>query len=423
MRFTHSSSPGAAAHTAGPERAEDRHGLARAFLAAGASLMVALLGLSLAASAAQATTFPGSNGKIGASGPLNQASLGSKLELFTLSSQANECRLTFNENSDYNPRFSKDGKTVVYIKDSNLWTLKLDDKGECAVPGSQVQLTGLAENAVTAELGGDDTWVGGWCEIPASGGNPLQQWVVFQRSIGSFDVYKQRVNPATRTAMGDAINLTFLSPANDSQPSVTPGCEKIAFHSNRRRPTPTTTNSDIWTMDFNGGALKNRSEGCSNTEESAPSWSPNGTRITFQTNQTARDAAVESRNMEIYRMDDADADANKCGDNEKRLTYSGANKGPTETGFDVTGFDLTPSYSPDASRICFHSGRAVDGYDPAFRLSGSAGIVGQWEIYTVDAVAGEYDAVKNVTGIGAASRKTKRPGNDERCGWQSNNSP
>lgn len=404
----------------------DRRGLVRAGLAVGAGLLLAALGLGLAAQAAHATTFPGDNGRIAGSASISThplSDVNSKLELFTMDSafdaaadpnipvDPDQCKLTDNGDSEFNPRFSKNGTKIVYVKNNSLWTMQLDAQGRCpaapsgplAEPGDPKPLT----------VGASDSFVGGWCTNAAN-----EEWVVFQRSVPglSFEVYKVQIDGNRMPVPGTEMPLT-LNPASDSQPAVRPDCSKIAFTSNRAgdsgSPSP-AANFDVWVMDFNGDNPKNRTD-CSGAEESAPSWSPGplttqggtGThyRITFQ---TARDTASGApRNLEIYRMDDVDANTDGCGDNTTRLSYSAHSPAPGESGFDVTGFDLNPVYSPDGSKICFHSGRAAEHRD-----SNGSSINGQWEIYTLGAVSGEG------TGGAAAERKTNRAGNDERCGWQ-----
>jgi hypothetical protein len=397
----------------------DRRGLVRAGLAVGAGLLLAALGLGMAAQAAHATTFPGTNGRIAGSGSLNTTSLASQLELFTKRSQysdpagspGDECRLTFNTHSDFNPRYSKDGKKIVYVQNGNLWTMQLDAQGRCAIPGSELPLT----------AGATDSFFGGWCTKPNG-----EEWVVFQRNTValSFEVYKVQVDPATRLPKGPEIPLT-LNTANDSQPAVTPDCSKIAFHSNRGTPAE----SDVWVMGFEPNDPTtpsddpiNRTDGCplEPKQQSAPSWSPGklttqggtGTeyRITFQTNRDPSTHTSGGVNFEIYRIDDVDANSDGCGDTLKRLSYSE----PFGVSFDVTGYDLNPVYSPDGARICFHSGRNPN---PDYRNTGAPGIDGQWDLYTLDAVNGEYHASLN-TGGTATEQLTDRAGNDERCGWQ-----
>jgi Tol biopolymer transport system component len=417
----------------------DRRGPVRA---AGAALALAVLGLSLAAGAAQATTFPGTNGRITASGALNTHPLntGSRLELFTIRSAysdpaappKDECQLTDNEDSDYNPRYSKDGKKVVFVQNGNLWTMQLDNTGRAPSPGSTDPTNPCSQpGSLTAPyplpnqpgdqklltVSGQDTYVGGWC-TDSSG----QEWVVFQRNMavaGGFEVFKQKVT-SNRDPDGLPVNVSNNA-ASDSQPSVRPDCSKIAFHSNRAVPSPPSGGgslSNIWVMNFDGTSPAPVTDGLRRTgvnvtnqgsEESAPSWSPGtatsqggtGTkyRIAFQTD---RDTATP-RNLEIYRIDEDGA-------NPTRLSYNGHSGGGGSG--DLTGYDLVPSYSPDGTRICFHSGRAQND-----RGTGAPGIIGQWEIYTLDA-DGEYHVSLNTAGSNTTEQVTTRAGNDERCGWQ-----
>jgi hypothetical protein len=316
------------------------------------------------------------------------------------------------------------------VKDNNLWTMQLDAQGKCPDPGTPPYASGpgdpkqLTGNQVTALIGGDDSWVGGWCNTPANHAtNPNQEWIVFQRSAPpfSFEVYMQRID-SNRDAVGAPVNISGNNTASDSQPAVTPDCAKIAFHSSRvgtNASYNTAANSDVWVANFTGtgaSGLTNMTD-CSQAQESAPSWSPGtatgggGTgsnyRIAFQTNRIA------SNDLEIYRMDAVDSTpVDGCGDNTTRLSYSGPSGGGGSS--DLTGFDLVPSYSPDGSKICFHSGRAAE-----FRNTGASGIIGQWEIYVLDAAKGEPVVGANPDPTGSPTvRKTKRAGNDERCGWQ-----
>lgn len=430
----------------------------RAGLAAGASLL-AVVGLGFAAGAAQATTFPGTNGRIAASGALNLESTNSRLELFTMNwtydadqpfnattNNHDECQLTDNEDSDFNPRYSHDGTKIVFVRNGDLWTMQLDSNGKapdppgtCSQagpsatvppypaanqPGNQVQLTDT-DDPVTGDVVGDGkiSFVGGWCKNSSN-----EEWIVYQQNDGagqSFNIYKQKMNGLNKD--GSPVQLTNNA-ANDSQPSVRPDCSAVAFHSNRAGTVAaynTAANSDVWTMDFSGGSLTNRTD-CSQVQESAPSWSPGtaanrggtgGTpayyRLLFQ---SPRDTlSGEAANFEIYRMDDVDSSiVDGCGDNTTRLSHSPASGGVAATGgafVDVTGYDVNPSYSPDGTRVCFHSGRANDADHPEWRLTSSPSVIGQWELYHLDAGNGEATGTATV-------RLTKRMFNDERCGWQ-----
>ena len=73
--------------------------------------------------------------------------------------------------------------------------------------------------------------------------------------------------------------------------------------------------------------------------DSQPSWSPDGTKITFMSSRDDSVASCSSfgSNSEIYVM-------NADGSNQTRLTNNGA-------------VDQYPAWSPDGSKIAFGSGR------------------------------------------------------------------
>jgi Tol biopolymer transport system component len=96
--------------------------------------------------------------------------------------------------------------------------------------------------------------------------------------------------------------------------------ERIAFTSDR------SGSPQIWTMDVNGGDVKQLTNSGDNEW---PSWSPDNSKIASQSHRDG--------NWEIYVMD---AD----GPNQKRLTIDSAN------------LDLGPDWSPDGSRIIWNKG-------------------------------------------------------------------
>ena len=96
---------------------------------------------------------------------------------------------------------------------------------------------------------------------------------------------------------------------------------RIAFRSNR------DGNPEIYVMDADGGNQHNLSN--NDSDESGPSWSPDGKRIAFASNRNG--------NWEIYVMD-------TDGRNPQRLTESRLD-------------DVNPAWSPDGKRIAFASNR------------------------------------------------------------------
>ena len=123
-------------------------------------------------------------------------------------------------------------------------------------------------------------------------------------------------------------NLTN-HPSDDYAPSWSPDGTRIAFMSDR------DGNYEIYVMDADGGNQQNLTN--HPEDEKAPAWSPDGKRIAFVSD---RDRLLDIHGFptsEIYVMD---AD----GENPQNLTNNPAD-------------DWSPSWSPDGKRIVFMSYR------------------------------------------------------------------
>jgi Tol biopolymer transport system component len=114
-------------------------------------------------------------------------------------------------------------------------------------------------------------------------------------------------------------NLTN-HPARDSAPTWSPDGVKIAFQSDR------DGNDEIYIMNADGSNQRNLTNHPSH--DRSPTWSPDGTKIAF--------VSYRDGNMEIYVMD---AD----GSNPRNLTNH-------------PGQDLAPAWSPDGTKIAFTRG-------------------------------------------------------------------
>ena len=128
---------------------------------------------------------------------------------------------------------------------------------------------------------------------------------------------------------GNSQNLTN-HPNDDRDPSWSPDGKRITFQSNRDWDNP--RNYDIYVMDADGGNQQKLTE--NPNEDEYPSWSPDGKRIAFC---SVREGHF---NYEIYVMD---AD----GGNQQRLTENLKN-------------EWDPVWSPDGEQIAFSLDRKGD---------------------------------------------------------------
>ncbi|MDQ3645600.1 MAG: DPP IV N-terminal domain-containing protein, partial [Actinomycetota bacterium] len=357
----------------------------RSCLARRRSVAVALglagsVALGLGVTPAQAS-FPGANGKISCSGGLtltDQPTITrdqSRLEIFSINSDGTgETQLTDNTDSDYLPRYSADGTKIAFVREApnntpvQIWTMNADGSNQVG--------------PLTSE--GSNSFVGDW--------SPDGTQIVFHSNRdGNFEIYKMNADGS------DEVNLTdnAATGANrDMYPTWSPDGRKIAFTSNR------DGNNNTHVMDVDGTNVENLT-GSSLAEESGPRWSPDGERIAFYSDRDAFPRPDVARNFEIYTM-------KLDGSDVTRLTFTDFDASDPMPGFDITGWDIFPAWSPDGTRIVFHSGRAKEFRDTGF----SGGVKGQYEIYHVDAVRGEGP------GGGPPVRLTNRPFNDQFCDWQ-----
>ncbi len=124
--------------------------------------------------------------------------------------------------------------------------------------------------------------------------------------------------------------LTFNGPAEDRGTSWSPDGEQIVFHSGRfpAPPGPGHSSLEIFKMNADGSGQTRLTNNV--FQDALASWSPDGTKIAFNSNRDDGD-------HEIYVM-------NTDGSDQTRLTSS-------------PGEDAHPMWSPDGSKIVFHSRR------------------------------------------------------------------
>jgi len=170
---------------------------------------------------------------------------------------------------------------------------------------------------------------------PAAMTSPVEQWskMVFETYIdGNWDIYY------ASGAFTDLVRLTHSPNAADMQPRLNRGCTRVVFSSDRAGDF-----YDIFAINVDGTGLVQLTS--NEVDDVKPAWSPDGTRIAFQ---TYRDG-----NAEVYVM-------NADGSGQANLSNS-------------PDYDGEPFWSPDGSKIAFTSRRsggyriwvmATDGSNP-----------------------------------------------------------
>jgi hypothetical protein len=131
-------------------------------------------------------------------------------------------------------------------------------------------------------------------------------------------------------------NSSLTSTGGDRQPSYSADGKKVAF--GRDRAGGVQNGIDIWVINSNGSGAVRLTNNASFNQQ--PAWSPDGTKIAFVTTRDDPDplgCGLSGCNYEIYVM-------NSNGSAVTPLTTA-------------PGFDVSPSWSPDGTKIAFTSNR------------------------------------------------------------------
>ncbi|WP_205696022.1 PD40 domain-containing protein [Conexibacter sp. SYSU D00693] len=272
-----------------------------------AILGTVLLAAALPASAGAA--FPGADGAI----VFTSASDGDD-DLYAIAPDGTGLRpLTATPGREQQPAVSPDGRSIAFKtvvsgpRDEESWVAAFDGSGARQVTTTPGDLRFSTQPAWSAD------------------GQRLL--VRSNRDEGHYDVWSVRVSDG-----GDPRQLTDDT-ADDRYPVPSPDGTLIAFRSDR------AGDPDVWVMDADGANPRNLTAG-SGRWESAPSWSPDGTRLAFERAELPGnpedDPAVEASG-EIWTMA-------VDGSDQRRLTTNGAK----EEG---------PAWSPEGTRIAFTTER------------------------------------------------------------------
>jgi Tol biopolymer transport system component len=150
----------------------------------------------------------------------------------------------------------------------------------------------------------------------------------------------------------DDADLTQLTsgPARDLAPAWSPDGTRIAFETDRNDPNAGTCgeqcNWEIYVMNADGSGVSRLT--MNSIPDRHPAWSPDGSRLVFDRNQQPEVGLVE----EIWFM-------NADGSGQTQLTH--------ESGDPTFTYSFDPAWSPDSGKISFT--RFDGGYDQVFVMN------------------------------------------------------
>lgn len=242
---------------------------------------------------------------------------------------------------DYNPAFSPDGRTLAFNRGSqgvtSIYTMPAEGGEERRLISGSQYGWGLAwtpdgRNIVFGRAG----WLpkSGWLwKISARGGEPerLQfgqeggepsirgNRLAYARQLVNLNIWKRTIESSRSATAGEKF---LVSTTIESGPQFSPDGSKIVFESTR------TGAYELWLCDSDGSNLIQLTH--LNTVTGTPRWSPDGEHITFDSRAPG--------NADIFVMDSR-------GGSMRQLTHESST-------------DVVPSWSRDGRWIYFVSNRS-----------------------------------------------------------------
>jgi Tol biopolymer transport system component len=249
--------------------------------------------------AAWAGTFPGNNGKIA----------------FVSTRDANNAEIyVMNADGTAPTRLTTDPTATPFVDEQPSWS----------ADGSKIAFRSTRGGGGIYVMNADGTGITRIADGREPSLSPDGSKIAFTSADN--DIYLMNAD-------GTGVKQLTTDPAQDTKPSWSPDGSKIAFTSGRV-DDDTTTDTDIYVMNAADGSgvirLTNDPVNNLGANDVASSWSPDGSRIAFQSNRGFIPP-------EIYSMK---AD----GTDLQRLTNNGI-------------LDVEPSWSPDGSKIAFQTNR------------------------------------------------------------------
>jgi Tol biopolymer transport system component len=301
---------------------------------------IAIVALSVPASAQ--ASFSGQNGKIFFQGP--QSGTSGPADVFSINPDGTgELDLTFeNGYSDERPSASADGQHVVFqsFRDEgwNIFSMNADGSNQVDLTNTKFEPNHIVNF--------EPAW------------SPDGSKVAFMRqAAGRQDIWVVNANGTGQMDLTESLALYATAP------EFSPDGSKILFIGAGPTPCCTTAyNNDIWVMNANGSNAKQLTTTNAPTQNTGPTWSPDGLRIAYSTSESP--GAIDN-GLHVMNAD---------GTEQHRVLREGA---PIPTG--------NLSWSPDGTKIAYEgagggsiSTMSSDGTEPSPLIANSGASYPSW---------------------------------------------
>jgi TolB protein len=234
-------------------------------------------------------------------------------DIFSMNADGTDVRqLTTNPDGDRQPDWSPNGTAIAYTIDKPNSAINFEVARMTAAGTDHRQLTTTA----TDEASSQPAWL------------PGGRGILFRRSGPSSHV----ASIWQMGGFGEHPALRFATPHPALYPSFSPDGRRVVY-AGILSPVG-DTDRGIFTQNADGGGLTTLFD-VAGAYDSAPAWSPDGTRIAFESDADV-DGANPGRDMEVWVM-------NADGSAPTQLTHN-------------TAHDEGPAWSPDGRYLVYTSG-------------------------------------------------------------------